>query len=64
LLNEWLRRSKLSRAGTGDGMTVRILVLIVIAVIAAKLTFSGQLPSTAVAEKIGIQAIRSVFSAM
>ena len=45
-------------------MTVRILVLIVIAVIAAKLTFSGQLPSTAVAEKIGIQAIRSVFSAM
>jgi uncharacterized membrane protein YtjA (UPF0391 family) len=45
-------------------MTVRILVFIVIAVVAAKLTFSGNLTSTAVTGQIGIQAIRHVFEAM
>ena len=45
-------------------MTVRILVFIVIAIIAVSLTFNGNLPRTALTDKIGIQAIRHVFDSI
>ena len=45
-------------------MTVRILVFVVIIFLAISLTFNGELPSTAMTDKIGIQAIRNVFDSI
>jgi hypothetical protein len=64
LLNRKLRARNCAALEQVTAMTVRIIVFIVIAVLAAELTFSGHLPKTAVADQIGIQAIRSIFGAM
>jgi uncharacterized membrane protein YtjA (UPF0391 family) len=64
LLNRVLTAANRAVLGQVTAMTVRILVFIIIAVVAAKLTFSGNLTATAVTDQIGIQAIRHVFSSM
>ena len=42
-------------------MTVRIIVFILIAIVAYKLAFNGELPRNAAIHQIGIQAVRNVF---